>query len=147
MQCTWISIFQLPPVLSHCKYKPLQILVFIHHCTRNVIITLYFVSLILKLSILRSWSLGYGKTQTDLISRAIDQFDWVNLLLDKNVNEQVILSNLTILNIFHNFIPNKIILSDDSDPPWWMAGSNTQLKRKKNYIFLKKSQTQPTMPS
>ena len=40
--------------------------------------------------------------------RAI-QFDWVNLFLDKNINEQVILFNGTILNIFHNLIPNKII--------------------------------------
>ena len=47
---------------------------------------------------------------------AIDQFDWVDLFLDKNINEQVILFNRTILNILHNFIPNKIILCDDRDP-------------------------------
>ena len=58
----------------------------------------------------------YGKAQTDLINRAIDHSDWVNLLLDKNINEQVILFNRTILNILHNFIPNKIILCDDRDP-------------------------------
>ena len=51
----------------------------------------------------------YGKAQTDLINRAIDQFDWINLFLYKNINEQVILFNRTISNIFHNFIPNKII--------------------------------------
>ena len=55
----------------------------------------------------------YGRAQTDLINRAIDQFDWVNLFLDKNINEQVILFNRTILNIFHNFILNKIILCDN----------------------------------
>ena len=49
----------------------------------------------------------YGKAQTDLINRAIDQFDWVNLFLDKNINEQVILFNRTILNIFQNFIQAK----------------------------------------
>ena len=32
----------------------------------------------------------YGKSQTDLIKREIDQFDWYNLFLDKNINEQVI---------------------------------------------------------
>ena len=32
----------------------------------------------------------YRKVQTDLINRAIDQFDWVNLFLDKNINEQLI---------------------------------------------------------
>ena len=60
----------------------------------------------------------YGKAQTDLINRAIDQFDWVNLFLDTNINEKVILVNRTILNIFHNFIPNKMILCDDRDLPW-----------------------------
>ena len=55
----------------------------------------------------------YGKAQTDLINRAIDQFDWVNLFLGKKINEQVVLFNRTILNILHNFIPNKIILYDE----------------------------------
>ena len=58
-----------------------------------------------------------GKAQTDLINCAIDQFDWLKLFLDRNVNEQVILFNQTILNIFHNFIPNKILLCDNRDPP------------------------------
>ena len=39
----------------------------------------------------------YRKAQIDLINRAIDQFDWVNLFLDKNINEQLILFNQTIL--------------------------------------------------
>ena len=90
--------------------------------------------------------MDYGKAQTDLINRAIDQFDWVNLFLDKNINEQVILFNRTILNIFHNFIPNKIILCDDRDPPW-MNEKIKQLIRKKLYFKNKKSQTQSTMPS
>ena len=53
----------------------------------------------------------YGKAQTDLINYAIDQFDQVNLFLDKSNLIQVILFNKTILNIFHNFIPNKIIVT------------------------------------
>ena len=42
--------------------------------------------------------------------------------------------NQTILNIFHNFIPNKTILCDDRDPPW----INEKLKsliRKKNPVY------------
>ena len=30
----------------------------------------------------------YGKAQNDLINCATDQFDWLNLFLDKNINEQ-----------------------------------------------------------
>ena len=88
--------------------------------------------------------MDYGKAQTDLINRAIDQFDWVNLFLDKNINEQVILFNRTILNIFHNFIPNKIILCDNRDPPWM---NEKKFIRKKLYFKNKNSQTQSTMPS
>ena len=76
----------------------------------------------------------YGKAQTDLINRAIDQFDWVNLFLDKNINEQVILFNQTILNIFHNFIPNKVILCDDRDPPWMNERIKYLNKKEKSYI-------------
>ena len=50
------------------------------------------------------------------------------------MNEQVHLFNDTILNIFKNFIPNKILTFDDSDPPW----INEQLKnliRLKNGMF------------
>ena len=71
-----------------------------------------------------------------LINRAIDQSDWVNLFFEKNISEQVILFNRTILNIFHNFIPNKIILCDDRDPPW-MNERIKHLIRKKKAIFQK----------
>ena len=76
-------------------------------CTRTAIIKLYFVNLFCKLF----WKVSmpsyapevrdYGKAQTGLINRAVDPFDWVNLFLDKIINEQVILFNRTILNIFH----------------------------------------------
>ena len=82
----------------------------------------------------------YGKAQTDLINRAIDQFDWINLFLDKNINEQVILFNRTILNIFHNFISNKIILCDDRDPPW-MNEKIKHLINKKKAIFRKQKES------
>ena len=76
----------------------------------------------------------YGKAETDLINR-IDQFDWVNLFLDKNINQQVILFNLTILNIFYNFIRKKTILCNDKDPPWM----NDRIKQIKKEIKIKKT--------
>ena len=89
----------------------------------------------------------YGKTQTDLTNRAIDQFDWVKLFLDKNIKEQVILFKRTILIIFHNFIPNKIILRDDRDPTWMNERIKHLIKKKKAIFQKKKSQTQSTIPS
>ena len=80
--------------------------------------------------------MDYGKAQTDLINRAIYQFDWADLFLDENINEQVNLFNQTILNIFHNFISNKIILCDDRDPSW-MNERIKRLIKKKKAIFQK----------
>ena len=61
---------------------------------------------------------NYSRSETDLINRSIESFDWSKLFSGKNVHEQVELFNKTLLNIFHNFIPNKIIVCDDRDPPW-----------------------------
>ena len=50
------------------------------------------------------------------------------------MHEQVELFNKTLLNIFHNFIPNKIILCDDKDPPW-MNDKIKNLIKRKNWLF------------
>ena len=76
----------------------------------------------------------YSKANVEAINLVINRFDWENLFDGKNVNEQVHLFNETILNIFRNFIPNKIKTFDDNDPPWL----NEQMKnliRLKNKMF------------
>ena len=50
------------------------------------------------------------------------------------MHEHLELFNKTLLNIFHNFIPNKIILCDDKDPPWM----NDEIKKwikSKNWLI------------
>ena len=64
----------------------------------------------------KTWD--YNRFETDSIYRSIDSFYWTYLFLRKNVHEQVELFNKMLLNIFHNFIPNKSILCDDKYPPW-----------------------------
>ena len=80
----------------------------------------------------RIWD--YNRSDTDSINRSIEIFDWSYLFSGKNVNEQVELFNKTLLNIFHNFIPNKIILCDDKDSPW-MNGDIKNLIKRKNWLF------------
>ena len=58
----------------------------------------------------------YNKAETDLINRSIENADWSNLFLCKNVHEQMEIFNQTIQNIFYNFISNKTILRDDRRP-------------------------------
>ena len=58
----------------------------------------------------------YKKARTDLINRFIENVDWSNLLLGKNVDELIEIFSQTILNIFDNFISNQTILRDERDP-------------------------------
>ena len=46
----------------------------------------------------------------------------------KNVHQQVNIFNKTIINIFSNFIPNKLVTFDDKDPPWMTKKIKTKNK-------------------
>ena len=76
----------------------------------------------------------YNRSETDSINHSIEIFDCYSLFSGKNVHEQVELFNKTLLNIFHNFVPDKIILCDDKDPPW-MNDEIKNLIKRKNWLF------------
>ena len=59
----------------------------------------------------------YKKTNTQLLNGTTETINWEKLLENKNVNEQLYLFNKTMLNIFHNFIPNNNIICNDKEPP------------------------------
>ena len=44
--------------------------------------------------------------------------NWKTFFNNKTVNKQVSILNKTIINILSNFVPNKCVIFDDSDPPW-----------------------------
>ena len=75
----------------------------------------------------------YKNADIPSINRAIDIFDWGNSFKGKNVHEQVHFFNKTILNIFHNYIPNKTILCNDKDPPWFNNEIRKILTKKMRY--------------
>ena len=52
--------------------------------------------------------------------------DWHRLFANKTVSQKVNLLNDIILNVFANFVPNKVITCDDRDPP----GINNNIKNK-----------------
>ena len=58
----------------------------------------------------------YSKAQFDLINKVIENFDWNKHFSGQDIHNQVNLFNTTILNIFRNFIPNKVILCGDKEP-------------------------------
>ena len=60
----------------------------------------------------------YEKANTELIRRAIDQFNSLRALSDVNVDEKVYFFTKILLSIIQNFIPHEIIICDDRNPPW-----------------------------
>ena len=49
---------------------------------------------------------------------------------NKNVHQQVNIFNKTIINIFSNFIPNKLVTFDDKDHPWMTEKLKEKIKQK-----------------
>ena len=76
----------------------------------------------------------YDKANKDLITKAIDAFDWDKKLSEKCVDDQVLLFNETLLNIMSNFIPNKLIIFDDKEPRWIDRKIKNLIKHK-NQIY------------
>ena len=60
----------------------------------------------------------YNKADTEKIKKSIEQVHWENIFNRKNPHQQVAIFNKTIINIFSNFVPNRVITCDDRDPPW-----------------------------
>ena len=59
----------------------------------------------------------YKDANTELIRRAINEFNWQRAFLNTHVNEKVDIFNSTILNILSNLIPHEFLVYDDKDPP------------------------------
>ena len=79
---------------------------------------------------------NYNEAETSLIHRAIKEFDWEKAFAGLDIDKKVELFNETILNIFSNYCPNKVITCNDKDPPWLTVEIKTLIK-KKNLLFKK----------
>ena len=55
--------------------------------------------------------------------------DWEFLFSNKSVNQQVIIFNRSVMNVFSNFVPNKFVTFNDRDSPWMTSS----IKDKINY--------------
>ena len=80
---------------------------------------------------------NYAKANKDAKLSALQNADWHRLFAKKTVHQQVNLLNDIILNVFTNFVPNKVITCDDRDPPWINDNIKNKIKWKnsmyKNY--------------
>ena len=83
----------------------------------------------------------YKDANTELIRRAINEFNWQRAFLNTHVNEKVDIFNSTILNILSNLIPHEFLVYDDKEPPCFNKKIRALIQEKnvafKNYIAWK----------
>ena len=65
-----------------------------------------------------SGSVELQKANTESIRKPLESVNWKTLFNNKTVNKQVSVLNETIINNLSNFVPNKRVTFDDSDPCW-----------------------------
>ena len=62
---------------------------------------------------------NYEKANSELIQRAMKNFNWDVLFTSMDIDDCIKLLNETLMNIFSNFCPSKTIICNDKDPPWF----------------------------
>ena len=70
--------------------------------------------------------------KTDLIRRALNDFNWEKAFSNSNNNEKVCIFNKSIINVLSNVIPRKTILCHDKDPLWFNSRIKSLLQSKNN---------------
>ena len=58
------------------------------------------------------------KANIDSIQKALKKTDWKFLFSNKSLQQQVKILDNTLMNVFSNFIPYKLVTFNDKDPPW-----------------------------
>ena len=60
----------------------------------------------------------------------MENIDWPTIFAGLDVDDMTQLFTSKCLNILSQYIPNKIIMCDDRDPPWMTAALKSAIKRK-----------------
>ena len=72
---------------------------------------------------------NYKKANVESIKN-IESVNWKLMFINKSVLKQVSIFNETLMNIFSNFTPNKLVTCDDRDPPWMNDFVKSKIKWK-----------------
>ena len=64
------------------------------------------------------------------MQQAISRFNWKKAFESLSINEKVDLLNATLLNVFRNYIPNKVVKCSYRDPPWLTKLIKSKLKER-----------------
>ena len=67
---------------------------------------------------LSTLGLDYKRANVNSIKQALYQVNWSTTLSNKDVHQQVNILNSIILNVFTNYVSNKVITISDKDLSW-----------------------------
>ena len=59
-----------------------------------------------------------NKANVECIKKSIESVNWELIFSNKSVDKQVSIFSETLVNIFSNFTPDKLVTFDDRDHPW-----------------------------
>ena len=80
----------------------------------------------------------HNEADTKKMKKSIEQVHWENILYHKNPHQQVAVFNKTIINIFPNFVPNRLTTCDNRDQHRMNEFVKNKIKWKykiyKNYV-------------
>ena len=86
----------------------------------------------------------YREANTDLIRRAISNFNWEKAFCNTSVNKKVSIFNETILNILSNYIPHETLICDDRDLHGVTLGLNLFCRIKISFTKISEGVTMPS---
>lgn len=122
-----------------------------------VVTSLVFIKIAVSNLLLKIWSKCSNCHYSDSVSRIIRRpiptilkdiksIDWQRIFISKSVNKQVFLFNWFILNIFDNYVPDKLVTINDQDQCWAMSSNQNYLKTRKSTKLLLRMVKIPAVP-
>ena len=72
----------------------------------------------------------YREANTDIIRRAVSNFNWEKIFYNTNVSKKVSIFSETILNVLSTYIPHETLICDDKEPPWFNSRIKSFLQDK-----------------
>ena len=76
----------------------------------------------------------YKNANVENIQQSVSGIDWDCMFQGKTVNQNVDILNECLLNVFHNFLPNKKIKFNYKDPPWMTENVKSKLRERSNLV-------------
>ena len=72
----------------------------------------------------------YKKANVDCIKKSLNSVDWDFVFSNKNVHQQAQYLNKVLMNVFTNYILNKLIFINNKDPPWMNDEIRNKIKER-----------------